>query len=556
MAPSAPSAGLQAPNMALDGSEISKGPNQTIGAEPNFAPQSQPSPIDYGLYSASANGASSSDSLAGGGRVKSRYAGGGDVTAPVASAARDASIPSIPTGGPADSYVTTSPSSSQDYGGYELGPYRDWAIQVGRDVGAFKAHGGPINTNHQMAAHLASQGRGRDSTLVHMSPKEVNALGKLHPTGQIPINPKTGLPEADFLTDILPGIAGTLVGSVVGMPWLGAAIGGLGTWAATGNLGKGILSGLLSFGLGSLGGQLAGAGAEAAGEVGAKAAGDTAAKSAIDLAQTTGEQSLSKATMGTEAAQLAATGPGMTPAGWAAGQTTPAAGEGLFGRISQGFQNAPQTMSNIGQGIMNPQNLDLGKMVTPGIMAATGIGGLMASNQPPAAMPTPASMQRQAPPPLTNAATPPRTPTGFVPPPGYGTSAYPMEGSFFQPNPAWSGYPSLAAKGGQMRVYETPHGGQYELAKGGVAELPSGMIRGPGAGMDDKIKGTIDGRRDVYLSDGEYVVDAQTVSALGDGSSEAGAKRMKNIVEEIRQKKFGSKKQPAKINMGGIASIV
>ena len=74
--------------------------------------------------------------------------------------------------------------------------------------------------------------------------------------------------------------------------------------------------------------------------------------------------------------------------------------------------------------------------------------------------------------------------------------------------------------------------------------------------MDDKIKGTIDGRRDVYLSDGEYVVDAQTISALGDGSSEAGAKRMKGIVEDIRQKKFGSKKQPAKMaSMGGIASL-
>ena len=105
-------------------------------------------------------------------------------------------------------------------------------------------------------------------------------------------------------------------------------------------------------------------------------------------------------------------------------------------------------------------------------------------------------------------------------------------------------------------LYETPDGGSYELARGGVANLPSGMIRGPGGGMDDRVKGSIDGRRDVYLSDGEYVVDAQTVSALGDGSSEAGARRMKNIVEDIRQKKFGSKKQPPKMaSLGGIASI-
>jgi len=192
----------------------------------------------------------------------------------------------------------------------------------------------------------------------------------------------------------------------------------------------------------------------------------------------------------------------------------------------------------------------------PAMMAGSGAYGLYSANQQPPSAPQPTMPQQGQAPQLTSAANPPRTPTGFTPPPGYGTSRYPQEGTFFQPNPAWGGYPSYAATGGQQHAYIQPDGTPYELARGGVAQLPSGMIRGPGAGMDDKIKGTIDGRRDVYLSDGEYVVDAQTISALGDGSSKAGAQRMKNIVEEIRHKKFGSKKQPPKMaETGGLASL-
>ncbi len=416
------------------------------------------------------------------------------------------------------------------------------AMMIGKSIGL--SGGGPVDSNYQMAQHLASQGRGRDTTLVHMSKPEVAGLGSLHPSGQMPINPKTGLPEADFLTDVLPGIAGTLVGSVVGMPWLGAAIGGLGTWAATGNLGKGILSGLMSFGLGSIGGQLADAGAKTAGDVAAKGAGDVVTKAAESAATF----NPAAATVADPIAQGAAQSAGI-------GSTAPA--KGFMDTVAKGFQNAPQTFSNIGQGIMNPQNLSFSNLAMPAMMAGSGAYGLYSANQPPAPAPNPMAMQPQGQAPsLTNANNPPRTPTGYVPPQGYGTSRAPGEGSFFQPNQAWGGYPSYAAAGGPQHAYIQPDGTPYHLAKGGVAQLPSGMIRGPGGGMDDKIKGTIDGRRDVYLSDGEYVVDAQAISALGDGSSEAGADRMKQIVEEIRQKKFGSKKQPPKMaELGGLASL-
>ena len=49
------------------------------------------------------------------------------------------------------------------------------------------------------AQHMASQGRGPDTTLVHMSPKEVRSLQELAMAhgGSLSVNPQTGLPEAD-----------------------------------------------------------------------------------------------------------------------------------------------------------------------------------------------------------------------------------------------------------------------------------------------------------------------------------------------------------------------
>ena len=66
----------------------------------------------------------------------------------------------------------------------------------------------------QMAQGLASLGRGQDSMLVHMTPGEVHGLQSLAMAhgGSLTINPKTGLPEAGFLSSILPMAAGLMLG--------------------------------------------------------------------------------------------------------------------------------------------------------------------------------------------------------------------------------------------------------------------------------------------------------------------------------------------------------
>ena len=55
------------------------------------------------------------------------------------------------------------------------------------------------------------------------------------------------------------------------------------------------------------------------------------------------------------------------------------------------------------------------------------------------------------------------------------------------------------------------------------------------------------------VSPDEYIVDAATVAALGNGSSDAGAKVLDETIKDIRQEAFGTTKQPNQIN--GLASL-
>jgi hypothetical protein len=105
----------------------------------------------------------------------------------------------------------------------------------------------------QLAAqHLSSQGRGKDSTLVHMSPREVKSLNDIAMAhgGQLSINPNTGLPEAGFLEAILPMAAGFALGPAgFGLTAMQAGLaGGALGYAMTGSLEKGLMAGLGAYG--------------------------------------------------------------------------------------------------------------------------------------------------------------------------------------------------------------------------------------------------------------------------------------------------------------------
>ena len=119
----------------------------------------------------------------------------------------------------------------------------------------------------QLAAqHLSSHGRGKDSTLVHMSPREVKSLNDIAMAhgGQLSINPNTGLPEAGFLESILPMVAGAaLTATGVGAPMAALMVGG-GMTLMTGSLQKGLMAGLGAYGGANLGGGLLASGTDAA----------------------------------------------------------------------------------------------------------------------------------------------------------------------------------------------------------------------------------------------------------------------------------------------------
>jgi hypothetical protein len=114
------------------------------------------------------------------------------------------------------------------------------------------------------AKYLANQGRGKDTMLVHMTPREVGSLQTLAKAqgGSLSINPDTGLPEAGFLDSMLPMIVGGgLMAMGVPAPMIGLGVGGLQT-LRTGNIGKGISAGLGAYGGAGLAGGLAGMGAD------------------------------------------------------------------------------------------------------------------------------------------------------------------------------------------------------------------------------------------------------------------------------------------------------
>lgn len=74
-----------------------------------------------------------------------------------------------------------------------------------------------------------------------------------------------------------------------------------------------------------------------------------------------------------------------------------------------------------------------------------------------------------------------------------------------------------------------------------------GKVEGPGGGMDDMVTADLNGQK-VLLSPDEFVVPADVVSGLGDGSSEAGARKLHAMMARVRAERTGKTTQPKKIN--------
>jgi len=104
---------------------------------------------------------------------------------------------------------------------------------------------------------------------------------------------------------------------------------------------------------------------------------------------------------------------------------------------------------------------------------------------------------------------------------------------------------------GYQPVQPTPYTPQY--AGGGLADLGGysdggRMLKGLGDGMSDDIPATIANKQPARLANEEFVIPADVVSHLGNGSSEAGAKQLYKMMDRVRQARTGNKKQGKQIN--------
>ena len=80
-----------------------------------------------------------------------------------------------------------------------------------------------------------------------------------------------------------------------------------------------------------------------------------------------------------------------------------------------------------------------------------------------------------------------------------------------------------------------------------------GQIKGPGDGMDDLVPAQMDdGSTDVLLSDGEFIVPADVVSGLGNGSTDAGASELEDMMARVRRERTGMTEQPKQVAAGGL----
>jgi len=106
--------------------------------------------------------------------------------------------------------------------------------------------------------------------------------------------------------------------------------------------------------------------------------------------------------------------------------------------------------------------------------------------------------------------------------------------------------------GGLSRM--AANGGLIEMARGGDFR---GRVPGDGHGMEDNVFMPIqEGPKQVgtlAVSPKEYVVDAHTMSALGNGNADKGADVMDKVVENVRHQAYGTIKQPREIN--GLAAL-
>lgn len=397
------------------------------------------------------------------------------------------------------------------------------------------------------ARQLAAQGRGGDSMLVHMRPDEVAAMQRMAQQAgtSMSINPQTGLPEAFKLKDLfnintytdpiekgmksigLGGVYDTLSGAAktigqnaqyilpfipggafasVGLgslatPMGRGILGGVAGTFASGrpNLKRGLMAGLTSYGLSSAyeGLQAAGGGSGAAPELTERAA------TGLEL-------------------------PPGAPAEVASAQTiAPPPVRTEFEAATQGIKN----LMSGDKGVSSAASKALGSQFGMGKAQATMIGAtsVMAIDEQEKYL----EQARAA---------------GQIAEQEYQAMKARIAAARKRAEDAVRANPYRFAMGGDvpLAMKSTPdtETNPYGMKRGGQ---PPKFIDGPGDGMSDSVPATIDGVQPARLADGEFVIPADVVSHLGNGSTKAGAKQLYAMMDRVRKARTGTKQQGKEI---------
>jgi hypothetical protein len=428
----------------------------------------------------------------------------------------------------------------------------------------------------QLAQGLAGLGRYGDSTLMHVSPDEVaglQSLGEAHGVS-LTTNPHTGLPEAFSFGNFFKAIAPTIAGAVAapftaGMsmaPILAGAATGAGIAAASGDniLTGGLMGGLGGFGGGNIGKGLMGMGAGA----GSSTAGMGTAT--LNSAPGVGAEVVASATPDVAAA--------ISPE--VAKET--AANVAQFGAMDGGglaaqptFEGMGQGLSNIGQeGSWDAFKTGMGPNTT-NMQAATSIGLPLGAGYLAGAVPTMPEEEKYDPKATLNLSgdTGLRLGAGDS-----GLRLLAMGGStnLYGSPDGTSAQNTLNENYGLGRLNELSAASAQEnakmggFAKGGLADggfvVPADVvshlgngstdaglqhlknrmgahpIRGAGDGMSDSIKTTIEGKQPARIANGEAYIPPEVVKQRG------GAKNLYKMMDKVRKERTGSAKQGKQIN--------
>ena len=415
------------------------------------------------------------------------------------------------------------------------------------------------NQNKKSAQGLASLGRGPDTELVHMTPNEVQGLQTLARGmgGGLTVNPNTGLPEAGFLSNILPAIigAGLFVGTggAINPLTAGMLMGGGALAASGGDLGQAAKYGLGGAGGASLAGSLGAAGAGAGTAAGgAGTAGGAATTSMFGGAGAAGGAGASLYTP----AAFSGIGAG---AGAGAGTGIAGAGASLYSpaALSSAKTFVP-TFADVGRGIASPDVLKT--LAGNKLGLAATVGGMAAGYEPPKPSESPVTVDKEYYPiggyktnkVAQTVAPPQRDARGnIVPDMQEQTYFSPNQGGITQVDPNARNY--YGPEGTQPNYYGTgpfgiPLNTTYAAQGGLMGFANGGLTAGPGDGMSDDIPAVIGGEQPAALSPGEFVVPADVVSDMGNGSSRAGARQLYSMMDRVRKARGGSVEQPEAIN--------